>query len=40
MMGRSRRHRGAHLRLQRLSAGLLINFNVHTLLPGLRSILR
>jgi hypothetical protein len=27
------------LRLQRLSAGLLINFNVHTLLPGLRRIL-
>jgi GxxExxY protein len=29
-----------YLRLQRLSAGLLINFNVHTLLHGLRRILR
>jgi len=29
-----------YLRLQQLSAGLLINFNVHTLLPGLRRILR
>jgi GxxExxY protein len=28
-----------YLRLQRLSAGLLINFNVHTLLHGLRRIL-
>jgi hypothetical protein len=31
---------GADLRLQRLSASLLINFNVHTLLPGLGRILR
>ncbi len=29
-----------YLRLQQLSAGLLINFNVHTLLHGLRRILR
>jgi len=29
-----------YLRLQQLSAGLLINFNVHTLLRGLRRILR
>jgi GxxExxY protein len=29
-----------YMRLQRLSAGLLINFNVHTLLHGLRRILR
>jgi GxxExxY protein len=28
-----------YLRLQRLSAGLLINFNVHTLLHGLKRIL-
>ena len=28
-----------YLRLQRLSAGLLINFNVHTLLHGLRRVL-
>jgi GxxExxY protein len=29
-----------YLRLQQLSAGLLINFNIHTLLHGLRRILR
>jgi GxxExxY protein len=29
-----------YMRLHRLSAGLLINFNVHTLLHGLRRILR
>ncbi len=28
-----------YMRLQRLSAGLLINFTVHTLLHGLRRIL-
>jgi GxxExxY protein len=29
-----------YMRLQRVSAGLLINFNVHTLFQGLRRILR
>jgi GxxExxY protein len=29
-----------YMRLRRISAGLLINFNVHTLLHGLRRILR
>jgi GxxExxY protein len=29
-----------YMRLQRASAGLLLNFNVHTLLHGLRRILR
>jgi GxxExxY protein len=29
-----------YMRLQRLPSGLLINFNVHTLFQGLRTILR